>query len=223
MTKKAMLMLAAVMAISTLLTGCASSPEEEMYEHLEKSVELEAAFKEQQSLLVEAEKKEQELYNEIVQLSLEEYDKIKELSEKALKHAENREQLIDKEKESLTLAFKEFKNVSPLIEKIDEEAVKKEAGKLEENVQKRYDAYEQLHKEYQKSIAFDKELYEMLQSKELTAEELDLQLQKINKQYEKVIQQNNAFTKYTNLYNQAKQTFYQKANLNVAFEENKEN
>jgi outer membrane murein-binding lipoprotein Lpp len=222
MNKKRPFILTAAIIISVFLTGCTGTPEEKIHEHLEKSVELEAQFKEQQALIVEAENKEQELYNEMVQLPLEEYDKIKELSEKALKHAEDRKQFITKEKEALNLAFEEFQNTLPFIEKINKEAVKKEADELEGNVQKRYDTYQQLNQEYETLITFDKELYKMLQSKELTAEEFDSQIEKINKQYEKVTEQYEAFNKYTDLYNNARQSFYKKADLNVVFEENKE-
>ena len=204
-----------------LLMGCMGgpSPEEQIYETLEKVVSVERDFEKQQDPLVELEKKEKELYDEILTLGMKEFDQIVSLSNEALTIVADRESRINNEHESIKASKKEFQKIDSLISEIKEENVKEEADALGTLMNQRYDSYEELYSAYTEAIGHDKKLYEMFQNKDLTLEELEQQINLINETYEKVVSANEAFNKLTEEYNKAKVSFYKNAGLEVVFEE----
>ncbi|MCS0543110.1 YkyA family protein, partial [Aeromonas veronii] len=88
--------------MSFLLMVCMGgpTPEEQIYETLEKVVAVEKDFEEQQNPLVELEKKEKELYDEILTLGMKEFDQIVSLSKDALAIVGDRETRINNEQKS---------------------------------------------------------------------------------------------------------------------------
>src|SRR5690625_6238030 len=69
--KKTLLLL--TISLVTFLTACNSgSTEEKIHGHLEEAVTIEADFEKHQNEITDLEKKEQELYSEIIDLSSEE-------------------------------------------------------------------------------------------------------------------------------------------------------
>ncbi|WP_234987170.1 YkyA family protein [Bacillus sinesaloumensis] len=210
-----------LICISFLLTGCMGgpSPEEQIYETLEKVVTIEKDFEEQQSPLVELERKEKELYDEILTLGMKEFDQIVTLANDALAIVADRETRINKEQESIKASNEEFQKVESFISEIEEGSLKTEANDLVATMNQRYDSYEELYTSYKEAIQHDKKLYEMFQNKELTLEELEQQINLINETYEKVVTANDTFNKLTDEYNKAKIKFYENAGLEVVFKE----
>ena len=207
--------------ILVFLTGCfGPSPQENIYSILENVVTLENQFKEQQDPLLELEKKETALYNEIMGLGMQEFEKVVALSKEAITHVENREKKIEAEYESIMKSKKEFAKVNDEIEKMENEKLAGKAKKLKSTMNDRYDTYEKLYQAYKVSISLDKELYTILQKEELTIEELEAQIKKINDSYNEVMEQNEKFNQLTEEYNSLKTDFYEDAKLNV--EESKE-
>ncbi|MEH7382357.1 YkyA family protein [Bacillus sp. JJ1533] len=204
-----------------LLMGCTGgpSPEEQIYKTLEKVVEVEKDFEEQQDPLVELEKKEKELYDKILTLGMKEFDQIVTLSNEALTIVADRETRINNEHESIKASKKEFQKIDSLISEIKEDSVKEEANALVSLMKQRYESYEELYSSYNEAIQHDKKLYEMFQNEELTLEELEQQINLINETYEKVVAKNEAFNKLTDQYNKAKVSFYKNAGLEVVFKE----
>lgn len=207
--------------MSFLLMGCLGgpTPEEQIYETLEKVVTVEKDFEEQQNPLVELEKKEKELYDEILKLGMKEFDQIVSLSNDALAIVGDRETRINNEQKSIEASKKEFQKVDALISEIKEDSVKEEANELVSLMNERYESYEDLYTVYKEAIEHDKKLYEMFQNEELTLDELEQQITLINETYEKVVAANETFNKLTDQYNKAKVTFYQNAGLEVVFKE----
>ncbi len=201
------------------LFGCnkGPTPQEEIYTVLEEVVVIEDAFKEQQNPLVELEKSEKELYDEIISLSMKEYDRIVTLSEQALGIVEERDSRIDHEYESLQNSKNEFQKVHELIEKLEEDTLKQEALSLVELMNNRYDSYEELYKSYKVAVSYDKELYKLFQQEDLSIEPLQEQINLINESYDQVIAANEKFNDYTENYNLAKITFYKNAGLDVTY------
>ena len=207
--------------MSFLLMGCMGgpTPEEQIYETLEKVVAVEKDFEEQQNPLVELEKKEKELYDEILTLGMKEFDQIVSLSKDALAIVGDRETRINNEQKSIEASKKEFQKVDALISEIKEDSVKEEANELVSLMNERYKSYEDLYTVYKEAIEHDKKLYEMFQNEELTLDELEQQINLINETYEKVVAANETFNKLTDQYNKAKVTFYKSAGLEVVFKE----
>ncbi|WP_226034576.1 YkyA family protein [Aquibacillus saliphilus] len=203
-----------------LLAGCSGeSTTEDMYEHMEQAVTLEEDFADQQEPLVELEKKEKELYEEIINLGMDEFERVEELSQEALTAIEGRAEIIEIEKESIELAIEEFRKIKPLIEDIDDEELKEVADKMYTAMENRYNSYISLHDVYSNSLDKDKELYEMLQSEDLEEEELKNHIDTVNSTYDEVLEANETFNSDTDKYNQLKQDFYQKAEIDVEYNE----
>ena len=199
-----------------LLSGCSGpSPEENIYTIFEKVVTLEEPFKEQQQPLKELEKKESELYNEIMDIGLKDFDKVVALSNEAVAVLEDRETRIKAEYESIKASKEEFELVNNEIEKIKDEKLAEKAKEIKTTMENRYSAYDSLFESYKTSISYDKELYTMLQKEDLTIEELEAQINKVNDAYKIVMQQNDVFNKLTEEYNKLKIEFYKNASLNV--------
>lgn len=210
----AMILIASVLS----LAGCLNkqSPEEKMFEELEKVVSIEKTFEDQQNPLVELETKEKEIYEKIISLGMKEYDQIVKLADEALANADKRAEHIDKEKESIEESRKEFRNIDKILEEIEDAGVKQQANELRTTMIKRYEIHDDLYKNYKLGLQYDKELYEMLKDKELSFENLEKQVNKVNGIYETVLKDNQEFNDQTDQYNKEKLAFYEKAGIEVS-------
>ncbi|HYK72947.1 MAG TPA: YkyA family protein, partial [Pseudoneobacillus sp.] len=207
-------------SILFLISGCLNqkTTPEKMYEVMEKVVVAENTFKDQQDPLVEAEKKEKALYDQIITLGMKEHDKILELSNEALSLVEERKKLMGLETESIQKSEDVFKELAPYIKDLKEDSLKKDAQKLYDSMIERYRLHNQLQKAYLQAVEYDKELYELFKNKELTIEQIENQLNKINKMYEEIYQINEQFNGQTEKYNKLKLAFYQEAGFKIVNE-----
>ncbi|MGD7010079.1 YkyA family protein [Metabacillus sp. 84] len=200
----------------SLLTGCmGASPSEQAYEALENVVSKESSFKEEQKPLIELEKKENEIYSEIIALGMKDFEKIKSLSEDALEIVKNRKEKIEAERNSIEESEKAFKEAEEALNKIENEKASKEAEELKKLMAERYKSYDSLAKSYSTAIALDEELYKMFQNKDLKLEDLEAHISKINTAYDEVKELNEDFNSYTEKYNAGKKEFYQAADINT--------
>lgn len=203
-----------------ILSACSGeSVEEKIHTHLEEAVTLEEDFKAQQSEITDLEKQEQEIYKQIIDLGMDELDKIIELSEEAITIINERKEKLDIEKESITKAEEEFQSIESLLDDLEEETVKTKAEEMFQTMINRYNSYEELYNAYTESLEYEKELYTMLQEKELEQETLNEQIAKINESYEEILSANDQFNEHTIAYNELKQEFYEAANINVTYSE----
>lgn len=201
-----------------LLSACSGESTIEMiYEHLEEAVKLEDNFAKQQEDINQLEQQEQELYAQIIDLQMNEMDKIKELSQQAIGIIEERKEKMNLEKESIDASKEEFTKIENLIEELDEAALKEKAQEMYDVMSNRYQTYDQLHQAYMNSLELEKELYELLQDENVTQEQLSTHIENINKTYEEVISENDQFNAETVAYNDLKKEFYEMAELDVTY------
>ncbi|WP_368857082.1 YkyA family protein [Neobacillus paridis] len=204
-----------VIAIFVMLSGCAkkNTTVEEIYHVLEKTVTKEKVFEQQQKPLVTLEKKEKNLYNQIIRLGLKQYDQIVKLSNEAIASVNQRKKLMDKETKSIEESEQEFKKIKPLIGKLEDPDLRKITSELADIMSKRYKAHEKLSLEYNDALKNDKKLYEMFKNKNLPLQELEGQVNKLNKIYKTISATNEEFNQLTEQYNKKKLSFYKKAGL----------
>ncbi|MFO6495259.1 MULTISPECIES: YkyA family protein [Bacillus] len=208
--------LAVFCAAIFLLAGCLwKDPVSSLHGSLEKIVELEKPFKKEQASLKSLEKNESKLYEEMIRLNMDDFDQVVKLSNQALKNADKREAHLQTEKESIEKAKREFEANKETAEKIGDEKVRKKAENAASYMEKRYKAYGTLYAAYKSAIGLDKELYKLLQNKDLELSKLEAQLKKINKSYDDVLKRSKDFNAYTKDFNQAKKEFYKAAGFNV--------
>lgn len=199
------------------LSGCLNqkTTPQKMYDVMEKVVTAEASFESQQDPLVLAEKKEKQLYDKIISLGMKEYDQIVKLSDEALKLVDERNTLMSKETESIDKSKVQFKKLLPYIDKLEDAAMKKDATELYDVMMERYKLHNQLQKNYTLAVTYDKELYRMFKAKDLTIEQIENQINKINETYTEVYKINEQFNIKTQKYNELKLGFYKKAGFKI--------
>jgi hypothetical protein len=206
-----------IFAISFLLTGCVSKEKttERMYQALENVVEAEKAFEEQQEPLVELEKQEKEIYDQIMALGMKQHDEIVKLSDEALSIIDKRREHLQKEINSINASKTEFKNAEEIRNEIDDSEQKKKATELLGIMSNRYKVHNQLAKEYSSALDNDKELYQMLKNGSISYEKLEDHITNLNTIYQKVYDANEEFNELTAQYNEKKLEFYEEAGLKL--------
>ncbi|MEH7495890.1 YkyA family protein, partial [Neobacillus niacini] len=177
-----------ILSISFVLTGCVSKEKttERMYQALENIVEAEKAFEEQQEPLVELEKQEKEIYNQIMALGMKQHDEIVTLADEALSIIDKRREHLQKEIDSINASKTEFKNAEEIKNEIDNSEQKKKATELLEIMSNRYKVHNKLANEYSSALDNDKELYLMLKNESISYEKLEVHVTILNTIYQKV-------------------------------------
>jgi hypothetical protein len=206
-----------VIAVVFILTGCSSKEKnaEEMYQVLERVVEAEKEFEEQQKPLIKLEKQEKDIYNQIMALGMKQHEEVVKLSDDALLLIEKRRDHLQKEIESINASETEFKKAEELKNKIKEPEQKRSAEDLFVIMSNRYNVHKQLSKEYSNALDRDKELYLMLQNENISYEKLENHVTELNTTYQKVAAANEEFNELTAQYNEKKLQFYKEAGLNL--------
>jgi hypothetical protein len=206
-----------LLVVLIILSGCLNqkTTAEKMYEVMEKVVLEETTFENQQSPLVQAEKEEKQLYDQIISLGMKEYEQIVKLADEALLLVEKRKALMATETKSIEKSEVEFKKLLPYIEKLDDPTLKKDAKKLYKIMLQRYMLHEKLNQTYSDATKLDTDLYQMFKRKDLSMEDLENQINQINIKYEKIFEINKQFNLNTEEYNDLKLVFYQKAGFKI--------
>lgn len=199
------------------ISGCLNqkTTPEKMYDVMEKVVAAEESFESQQDPLVHAEKKEKQIYDKIISLGMKDYDQIVNLSDEALQLVEDRKTLMAKETESIEKSKVQFEKLVPFIDKLEDESMKKDAAELYNVMMERYKFHSQLQETYSQAVILDKELYQMFKTKDLTIEQIENQINKINETYTEVYKINEQFNLKTQKYNELKLSFYKKAGFKI--------
>lgn len=202
-----------------LLAACNEEPIDElMYDHMEESVSLESEFVAQQQPLIELEQEEQDLYKEISSLSADEFDRINQLADQAIESIDQRRDHINTELESIEASKKEFDQVIPLIDDLEDEALQAVARDMVEMMEERYQAYLNLHEVYNTSLNYDVALYQLLKDEELEEPQFTEQIEAVNGQYQEIIDKNEAFNEATKNFNEIKKAFYDLTDLNITYQ-----
>jgi hypothetical protein len=199
------------------LSGCLErkSTPEKMYEVMEQVVSAEIPFEAKQEPIVNAEKKEKEIYDKIITLGLKQYDEIVKLSNEALFLVEERRALMAEESASIAKSKEQFEQLLPFIDKLENSDLQTEAKRMYEVMSERYALHEELELSYTKALDLDEKLYTMFKNKDIAIDQLENQIHLINDTYTEIYKINENFNKSTAKYNELKLSFYEKAGLKI--------
>ncbi|MDZ5712899.1 YkyA family protein [Jeotgalibacillus haloalkalitolerans] len=199
------------------LSGCVfgTPAEEEISEKLEAAVAAEEGYVSAQNDLRELETEEQQLYDEIMSLSMEEFEQINSLADEALGNLEAREEKLAEERAAIESSEEEFSGVEALTEDLDSDEVRQHVELMIETMNNRYLSHEELTSAYESGIALNRELYELLKNEDLQLEELEEQITSVNDQNAVIIEANTAFNDLTSEYNELKAEYYDLAELDT--------
>ncbi|TFE03642.1 hypothetical protein E2491_02325 [Jeotgalibacillus sp. R-1-5s-1] len=200
---------------SIFLSGCVfgSQAEEEIGGILETAVTEEEGYVQAQNELRELEAAEQELYNEIMALSMEEFETVSELADEALANLDEREEQLNAEAEAVNQSSEVFQEVEPLISDLETEELQSHVESMVETMNERYTIHEDLSAAYAESLGLNRELYNMLKEEDLELEELENQITLVNEQNSIIIELNDDFNEATTEYNELKSAFYEMAEI----------
>lgn len=202
--------------MTLILTGCmGQDPVDSLHHSLEKAAESEKPFLEEQKTLEELEAKENQLYDDVMQLNMDDYKKIVALSNEALGNISKREEHLKVENESIKKSESEFEEAKTSAEHIKDKHIKEKANAATSQMEKRYSSYDSMYEEYNKALQLDKKLYMQLKDKNLTRDDLDQQIDKVNASYEKVLKYSGEFNEQTEKYNKAREDLYDAAGYHV--------
>jgi len=200
-------------SLCILMAGCQSKPEEKIYQILEETVSKENVFQNQQSPLAKLESEETHLFEQIMGLGMKDYQKVVELSDKALLNIKERKERMDKEQDSMLSSQKEFIKMKSIISDLQDENLKGEASQLYTLMEKRYETHEKLYKAYMEGLDADQKLYELLKQKNVSINEIEAQIDSTNASFSSVMQANKQFNDETKIYNEKKLDFYKRAGI----------
>jgi hypothetical protein len=199
-----------IVVLSASLSGCLQQEKtaEKMYSVLEKVAVNEKDFEQAQDPLVEKEKAEKTLYDKLIGLNTNQYDDKVKLSNEALTMVNDRKKYMETETKSLQQSEKEFKKAAPLKNKIEDKKLKEEANQLYDLMMNRYKAHQTLSKEYLAGVSEDQKLYQMFKEQNVSDENVEGQIEKLNSIYKNIYSANDQFNRLTQQYNEMKLQFY---------------
>jgi hypothetical protein len=200
---------------SLIITGCLNQKtvEEKMFDVLEKVVAVEKGYEDQQQPLVELEKQEKNIYENLITIGMKDQAQVTKLADEALSIANKRKEHLLQEQKSIEASEREFETLIPLIAKLNNAELEGKADELTKVMKERYEIYRKLSNYYIEGVDLDSELYQLI--KDRSGENLESHVSLINKTYDEVLQANDQFNKLTKKYNKMKLNFYKDAGLNV--------
>lgn len=166
-----------------LLSGCSfnATTEDKLSNLFEDLLENEKIYHDRQSELKELEQAEQKLFNETMELTQEDTNKVTENIAKLKEMLEERTVKIEEEAEAMqkentfVTKFDEIEKAANATEKAGIESLKKA-------IHHRYEMHEIFVEAYQALTNLQKELYEMLLNEEIDTMKLDKHVEKLNAQ-----------------------------------------
>ncbi|MBI0578328.1 YkyA family protein [Neobacillus cucumis] len=200
-----------------ILSGCFNqkTPVEKIYDILEKVVEKEKGFENQQEPLVALEKKEKATYEKIIDLGMKQHDEVVKMADTAIAMADKRKRYMNEETKSILESKKTFQKIKEFKNDLKDPKLKKALDHLYQVMINRYSAHDELNKEYLNALNLDKQLYGLLKNKNLSFEDLEAKVNKVNESYQKVYAANKKFNQLTKEYNDQKLAFYKMSGLKI--------
>jgi|SRR5690625_81924 len=181
---------------------------DEVHHHLNEAVNIEADFEGYQNELNELEKKDTELYNQIVALSDNDHEEQEKFINDAKEVLNEKKEILKMINEMLHKSKEEFEQIEPLTDELEEEKHREQVQKMYDAMMERYGAYNELYDSYMVSIELTSELYEQLLKKDTESSAIFTVIKNVNESYDSIKEMNELFNKHTVTYNALKSEFY---------------
>lgn len=182
------------------LTGCSTDARQAATIHktLEESAALENGFIAKQENLMEIKADARELYNDLVNLHINDQDTIQEKLEEANTLIEKQEKLLKEAEENFQTAYEKLITIEENIEKIKDHEQKNQALELLTVIEERKALIDSYFENYHKSLKVQQAFYQNIKDENYNMKTLDGQIHDINERnqdMEKMIEQFNQYTK----------------------------
>jgi chromosome segregation ATPase len=199
-----------------VLSGCiGEKPTENLYVAFENAAKQEKALFDDAKKLEDLETQGQELYTQIIKEGKEHNEAVLQKIEQAIANVDEREKVLENEKDALGKAQKETKSVQSYVDKIEDKKLQKQAKKIEESYENRYEAFQKMNESYTKSLTIEKDLYGKLKDKETQLKEIGEKVKAVNTLNGEIQKEKEKFNQYTEEYNEEKLAFYKDAKIKI--------
>lgn len=199
-----------------VLSGCVGSKsEQELYTIFEKAATQEKAMFQQTATFDSLGQKDKELYSKILQQGKDSNASVQPMISEAIQILDQRQKTLDTEKDMLNNAQKEMKDADSKTNHMENGKLKDQAKQIEKLYKDRYDSFIQMYDSYKKAIQSEKELYNMLQTKDEKLKSINDKVKETNSLYKDAEDKIDQFNNATKDYNKEKVDFYQAANIKV--------
>ncbi|GIN84396.1 hypothetical protein J6TS2_07820 [Heyndrickxia sporothermodurans] len=214
-TKAAYLAFAMIVAFLMILSGCQSTNNEvaSIYLHLEKAAKMESSLGNQQKELAGLLKKEQEIYTNMLSVSINS-KQMDDMLTNATDLIKKREEILEKEKASYQQAYKEVSKINRFIPKLDDKKLQQKVEKVAEAMNNRYKTYKKIFHATEENIKSNQAIYTLLLQKNVHIKKYEKQIKIMNKQSKEITDLQTKFNHYTNIYNDEKINLYKAGKLN---------
>jgi Putative cell-wall binding lipoprotein len=192
-----------------LLAGCSHLiDKQEVLSAFQKMTAYEKDAIEEQKKLMEFEQKQNAIYAHMMSYGFKHFTKVAQLAKEALMNIEEREKYVAREYKAMHSAKRQLNMAKRKTNGLHDERVKQQINQFIEVAEQRYETYDKLYAEYKEMLALEKELYILLQNKDVTAERFQRQIDRINERYQNIMDINEQFNAYTEEYNREKKQLF---------------
>jgi hypothetical protein len=206
-----LLAFAIVLSFVVFLTGCHSDEKQaaKIHKIMEESAEFENNFAANQTDLYETRKNAQLVYIDLISLDINDKDIINQKIDKANTYTKKQQKLLEEAEENFQNAYKKSATIEKNIKKIKDEDQKNQASKLITIMNERKELIDTFFEEYRENLELQNTFYRHLEDEKFSFENLDEQINDINKRSQdmgEIIQQ---FNQYTQQYIKVENDYYQ--------------
>ncbi|RDW17706.1 YkyA family protein [Oceanobacillus chungangensis] len=208
---KRLLAFAVVVSIIFLLTGCPTNEKRaaKIQEKIEESATFENDFVDNQTKLYEVRGKAQQVYDDLIDLSINDADMISQKLDEAATYKEEQEKLLKQSEENFQKAYDKFSKIEKNAQKIKDENQKDVALELITLMNNRKELIDTFFEKYRDYLELQSTFYGYIEKEEYRFDSLDKQIKDVNessKEIGEVIQQ---FNVYTEQYSNKRDDYYQ--------------
>ncbi len=201
----------AVFALFIFLTGCSTtnSPQSKIKENV---IQTAALNRQAFSSIVDLNKTAQEekkRFDQLINLKSADHAKANNLSKEAIKLAEQRKKELSGEEVLINKSRETMKNAKKRVSSIDDSQIKEAAGNMISASGERFEAIKEWHDAYLNAILEDEALYRMLGNPPVRSDQMEGQLEKVNRQYKVVAEKEKTINQLTKKFNEKKAAFFE--------------
>lgn len=199
-----------VLASTLMLSACSfgASTEAQLTDVLADVYKEEKGYRDAQEELTILEKQEQTTFNEVMELTQEEKEKVATHVEELKTSVSKRLTLLEKENDSMENAQTSLSAYDDIINETKDKKTKLPLKELKKALEARFEAHELVNKEYIGLTELQQKLYDLLPNEETEQAELQEQVVLVNEQNNKVQSAITAFNESTKVLNKLKTNVY---------------
>ncbi|KAA9023900.1 YkyA family protein [Niallia endozanthoxylica] len=211
MKKQLLIAFAIIISMIVILNGCQSDQKQaaNIQKTLEKAVEYEKDFAANQTELNEMRKNAQLLYNDLINLDINDKDKINQIIEEGFTYTKKQQQEVEEAKENFQKAYQTSSKIEKHIKKIKHDDQKNQATKLLTVMKERKKLIDSFFENYLENLKIQNTFYQQFKEENINLESLNEQITEINQRTQDMGETIQKFNQYTKQYMEAEKAYFQ--------------